>query len=134
MAGRDERSLWFSELWVDDQRLFLLEGARQQGECLRCSGSGKYVIDGNAVCCRDGFRGGVGVRIGGEIRRRVIDDRAEPVRRCRTADIDSQVDQPFGDVAISVVLKIVSRFVENSRVTMDRVRKSLSQLRVAGPV
>ena len=72
--------------------------------------------------------------IGGEILRRVVDDRAEPVRRCREADIDSQVDQAFGDVAISVVVKIVNWFVQSARVIMDRVGKSLSQLRVAGPV
>jgi hypothetical protein len=42
----------------------------------------------------------------------LVDDRTEPVRRCREADIDSQVDQAFGDVAISVVLKIVNWFVQ----------------------
>jgi hypothetical protein len=92
MAGRDKRCLGFGELRMDDQRLFWPKCARQQGECLRCSGSGKYVIDGNAVRCRDGLAGGVGVGIGSEILRRVVDDRAEPVRRCRKADIDSQVD------------------------------------------
>src|SRR6476661_886872 len=134
MAGRGERCLGFGELRMDDQWLFWPEGTRQQGECFCCSGGGKYVINGNAVRRRNGFCRGVSVGIGGEILGRVVDDRTEPVRRCREADIDSQVDQAFGDVAISVVLKIVKRFAQSARVMMDCVRKYMSQLGVAGPV
>ena len=134
MAGGNERRLGFGELWMDDQRSYSPNSTRDQRESRRSSRSGKYLIDADVVCRRDRLGRGVGIGIVGKVRGRVIDDGAEPVRWLGHADIDGQVDQALGDVAIAVVLKIMNRSEPSPRVIMNRIRESLRKLWVSSPM
>ncbi len=69
------------------------------------------MINGDAVRLSDGLGGCVRVGVGRKVLGRTVDDRREPVWRSRHADIDGKVDQPFGSVAVSVVMKIMNLIV-----------------------
>src|SRR3954464_9721056 len=154
MSSRNECSLRFGELWVDDQRLFGRKGACNQCEGLGAPGRGQYLINSNAVGLGNGLSGCVGIGIPSEMLGGVADNCAEPVRRSGQAYVDRQVHESFREVAISVVVKVRSGEITPSdrlrahnnhlrthcvgphcrRVVMDRMTESLRNLGISGPM
>ena len=115
MSGRDERSLGFGELRMDDQRPFGTKGASQQGEGFRASGSRQDLIDRDVVGLGDGLGGRVGVGVRSEVPGRAVDDRAEPIRGSGQADVDGEIHQAFGNIPVAVVVKIMNSRASGSR-------------------
>src|SRR4029450_9999999 len=107
MPGRTERRLRFSELRMDDQRPFGTYCPRYQRKGLRASRRRECLINSDSVGLHNGLCGGIGAGIGSEMRDSAVDYRAEPIRRSRQSDVDGQIHQTFGDVAISVMVKIM---------------------------
>src|SRR6185436_4369062 len=107
VAGREKRRLGFGELGVNDDWPLGMERTRDQSEGLGASGGGEYLIYADRVRLADRLAGCIRVRIFGQVLRRAVDNRAEPLGGSREADIDGQVDQPFGNVLVSVVVEIM---------------------------
>ncbi len=103
-AGGPERGLGFGELGVDDERV-AGECPCDEGERLRRARHRQDHGGVDAVVGGDCVAGGGGVRVGGEVA--VAEDlRRQPGRGGGDADVDGEVDETCGEVAVTVVQEV----------------------------
>src|SRR6478735_10189871 len=103
---RDQGGLRLGELRVHDDRVLTGDGAGDERERLGATCGREHALRAHAVPGGHGQDRGSRVRIATEVAQRVRDDVGEPGRRCGQPDVDSQVDETRGDVAVTVVVEV----------------------------